>query len=294
MSGGFLIIQSPLMTFGQGANNSEGGYSVEKNLAKYKVVCEKIKLPFIFVTWVPASRAEIEVLEQIKLLELDYLLLEYPDFVDLDHRRKHHFAILQGLKYIELNHPNVDVVCKVRADQLIDLSNVKNLIGYSRASDFFYVSEFMSPAFFCGDFFYCAKLCILKRFCENMIAPLRVHPSIGVDIGLSLFAAFQHLKICEEGRFSKFRALFESFGIGRPIVWNRFNREYLRSLDRDTWRAIEWRGKWMHQILDDKFVIFYSNPTELGMSTNLISMTNSLVAAKRLLVKIIKVVLCSR
>lgn len=95
-----VVIQGPLVTYGQGPNNSRSGFStlttIEKNVENIK----KNGFCYIVSTWLPTTTEEQNVLFALKHNEIAVCQNTVPKLFDPDHRYKQHYGVFKGAEFI--------------------------------------------------------------------------------------------------------------------------------------------------------------------------------------------------
>jgi hypothetical protein len=181
-----LVIQGPLVTFGQGGNNRESGYeatvAINENIKAFSSKVTKI----IVSTWENSGFVSDEDITNVVILEN-----ALPCGSDPDNRKKQFLSTQAGIKYLALNS-NVSHVLKIRTDQIVPPIIIEWLTEFfisqqptsgSKKHGKIVFSEFIkSEKFFVGDFIFAAEISDLTNFVKaNVLLKNNFHPSIGVD-----------------------------------------------------------------------------------------------------------------
>ncbi|MDH4479052.1 MAG: hypothetical protein QE283_04160 [Rhodoferax sp.] len=190
-----LIIQGPLLTYGQGPNNIIEGFNCLDVIAGTISAAQKHGIVHCVSTWHPQSLHENALLQQLLLTEANVLLLD-PPILDPDHRQKHHYGIRAGITEIEANY-----IIKVRTDMVIPDAFwdwVKSNAESNTFREKLLVSELYTP-FYLGDFIYATSRRNMIRFLDSVLAygTEVLHPSVTTDIGFKYFVSItnNHLRV---------------------------------------------------------------------------------------------------
>jgi len=198
-----LIIQGPIITFGQGGNNSNKGFDstnvINQNIRNFAPLVEKI----IFSTWVDSgfkySNNKID----------NFFVVEnpLPCNRDPDNRKKQFYSTYAGIRFLQMNS-NVTHVLKIRTDQLIPLAIIdwlqnvftnEIMINEFQIDQKIIFSEFIkSESFYVGDFIFAGEINKVFEFIDiNLKFKKNLHPSIGVDYFL------KYLSVIDSNNFKK-------------------------------------------------------------------------------------------
>ncbi|MEI6335427.1 MAG: hypothetical protein WCS87_12770 [Methylococcaceae bacterium] len=193
-----LVIQGPIITFGQGGNNCESGYgateAINENINAFAALVNQI----VVSTWENSGF----VLVDNPALNVVVLENALPCAPDPDNRKKQFVSTQAGIKYLTLN-TKVTHVLKIRTDQIVPPSIIKwlteffiseELGGEFKRSGKIVFSEFIkSEKFFVGDFIFAAKVEDLLGFVmANVTLKNNLYPSIGVDYYLKHILVNDH------------------------------------------------------------------------------------------------------
>lgn len=235
----YCVIQGPIITYGQGPNNSVGGFNAVACIQSNISALEKRGIKYIFCIW----EEDEQLVQQNFGNQLACHVIKNPYPLDPDHRFKHHYAIQEGIKYLELKYKALpdDLIFKIRSDmempdsfwEMIDENRMEGKLLVSHLSDPFYI----------GDFLYAGKLPVLKKFTESITStyPQVYHPSISHDIGIKYYASFFKMKPLSNYAVSMF-----SFICLEPLlsrIWKSFITKQLITLSEQVWNDIKWRDK---------------------------------------------------
>lgn len=249
-----LIIQGPLVTFGQGGNNVEHGYqsleTINRNIDAFKSRVCKI----VVSTW------EDSGIELGLSIDRSAVVLENPQPCgnDPDNRRKQFISTQAGLRFLQ-NNTTVSHVLKIRTDQEVPAEIVDWLTRFfnSEASkklncdstSKLIFSEFVqNEKFFVGDFIFAGKIRDLINFVDaNVILKRNFHPCIGIDYLL------KHLSVNDRRIYENcfHRMLPLIIQVARDDIeavnqyWNRVLAGYVSFPPKTLSDEIIWRGRRM-------------------------------------------------
>ena len=238
----FCIIQGPLITYGQGPNNSKMGYGVSNAILSNISLLNNKNIDYVYVTWNPKNNNERIELNYLKENEIYYKLLNLPNIIDPDHRFKHHFSIKSALSFIDLE--NYEFILKLRSDQIISSEFLDYLIN--RYTDKLIVSELMNGnTFYIGDFIYYAKTKIFNDFINSQLKrKYFLHPVIANDIGFKYYLFKTNNSYIE----TLFNYLFNQEKSHKD--WFAFINKYIETVRLKDWEEILWRGNKISNIVN--------------------------------------------
>lgn len=252
-----FIIQGPLLTFGQGPNNSSLGYETTESISANIQKIDSLGFKYIVVTWVPQQSKEKEILKKLLQQNINIKVIESPTLIDPDHRYKHHYGIAEGLKELD---KDINFIVKIRTDQIYQ-KEFFDFIEYLYISncDKLCVSELYNEPFFIGDFIYAAKKTIFTNFINGFLSfqTFKFHPCLAMDIGM---------KYCHTTKFRTFGKYFPTFFyfIFRAnyirILWNNFIYKHIIVIPAHVRDNILWRNKKIGDIVDSSYFKFNSEP----------------------------------
>jgi hypothetical protein len=242
-----ILIQGPLISYGQGPNNSTSGFIAESTIIENSILFNKYNIEHVVVTWKTINFHELSIINHLEELGIKILSLTPPQENDYDHRFKHHYALSTAFSI--LNSDNYEYIGKIRTDQLVLEQFIENLILFN--SEKILISELMkSNDFYLGDFTYFGKTKNLKYFIDSQIKKNFFHTIIANDIGMKFYVAKNNYN-------SKILLLNYFF---RPKLsnkkWTKFVNDNIETIDSNIWDEIRWRGKKMKDIVDKKYFLF--------------------------------------
>lgn len=256
-----IVIQGPLVSFGQGPNRCIDGLDTYNTIQKNIELLQRLQLKYVICTWVPSNRRETEVIKRLKKEGFNLLTLEVPKLADPDHRYKHHFAIKAGLDH--LAREEVNFVIKIRTDMCFPEAIFKWLLEQmDLAPEKFVISELYDDGITVGDFLYCANIKVFDDFLTSVLRHqnFNIHPSVGADIGMKFLAKrtniaynFFHLPIWIYYPILLMRRK-KHF-----VLWSNFIYDNLLILPEELWNNIVWRGKKMSEIMNSSRIFFYED-----------------------------------
>ena len=165
-----VLIQGPLITYGQGPNISNIGFRAFDSIVKNtQLILVNRAIPVLCV-W--SSDTHLEEYKRIEAFyrqqNLSILILDVPKKFDPDHRFKHHFAIHSGLEYAR-NQFACSFFIKIRSDQQINQNIFEELVRVNGSGKML-ISELMpNNNFYIGDFIYAGEYDIIQRYLLSQI-----------------------------------------------------------------------------------------------------------------------------
>ena len=196
-----VVIQGPLITFGQGPNNSKEGFNTFQTIIQNIESIEKLGFQYILSTWKPSNKREEAVAVQLSDAEVNMIALDSPSVSDPDHRYKHHYGIQKGVEKID---QDVDYIIKIRTDQLYKKDFWSFMVSIAKKdTEKLCISELYHEPFFMGDFVYAGKRSVIEKFITGFLGykSKNYHPCLAMDIGI---------KYCNISKFRKFPVFFPS------------------------------------------------------------------------------------
>ncbi len=255
-----LVIQGPLVTYGQGPNNVDSGFSafstIKTNLSNFYPFVDAIVLS----TW-EGSDPKFSNEEYNNFVVIENKL---PVTRDPDNRRKQFITTLEGCKYLSLN-TDITHILKIRTDQIInpsiiewlnsffDVSNNKNRVGYEFQQDYLVFSDMLTEnPFYMGDFIFAGTKKDMISFCSANLefTYKNLHPSIGTDYILKYFS-LRDVNFWKYF-FKKIPLFFQVSNIKNQIAkeyWLKIKRNCISVMPGIYFESIIWRGKLMTKVL---------------------------------------------
>lgn len=268
-----VIIQGPIVSFGQGPNNSVEGFSATACIEKNVAVITGLRMSYVYVAWRSDFEKNRAHFDDLGAKNVEFLIIEEPESPDPDHRVKQHYSVLEGINACQGNR-DFDTVMKIRSDMEIPkevfLWCHKGISGGFG----FIVSEMHSRPFYCGDFVYAASKVDMLRFLAIMVEKKdsMFHPTIAVDIGMAIVKSFsRQLRLSGQSNIAR---IVKYWGSVNELCnhWYSFKRNVIVPLPQELWSNIVWRGKKMDRILDPASFVHYQEaaPERYKMGVNLI------------------------
>lgn len=251
----YCVIQGPIITYGQGPNNAAGGFNAVACISANIRALNANGIKYIFCIWEDDEALAKQNFDDT----VPFNILKNPYPLDMDHRFKHHYAILEGIKYLErkYNMGPDDLVFKIRSDmempdafwEMINKNPIGNKLLVSHLFDSFYI----------GDFLYAGKLPVLKKFTESITGtyPNIYHPSISHDLGIKYYSAFFKLKPLSNYAISMFGFICMEPLLSR--IWKTFITKRLTTLSEQVWNDIKWRDKPIKTVVKSADFCFSEN-----------------------------------
>jgi hypothetical protein len=261
-----VIIQGPLLTFGQGPNNSVAGFSssesVLKNLKQARLYTDAI----VVTTWSPKNEIESNLLEDISQKIGSVHVVDPPIIFDPDHRFKHHYGILKGAEHLMVVDSSVTHMVKIRTDMEMPESFWIWLAGrIEEHEQKLYVSELLPYPLCMGDFIYFASKDTFLGFLDTVIGygERILHPSIGSDIATKYFLAVRYSGSIRAANEKILRNPIRFAWLSPSISkdWDDFAKANLGVLPPDIWLEMRWRGRRVGDFLSTRTFKFSTNPS---------------------------------
>lgn len=250
-----VIIQGPLISFGQGPNNSSSGFdtliTMLENIARLK----KYGLCCIVSTWLPSSEQEQNIIGALENANVRVIHNLSPQLFDPDHRYKQHYGALRGAQVLLEKAAIFTHFVKIRTDMLMPEAFWEWACEVSgRDEKKLYVSELMNRPFYQGDFIYLADRESFLAFLTTVVnyKSRIIHPSIAFDMGIKHCEARNFGVIYGRGFFGRTRFLIDFFlrtGTVRKS-WNQFISNHIGVMPEAIWLDIQWRGRKIGSFLE--------------------------------------------
>ncbi|MXV17472.1 class I SAM-dependent methyltransferase [Hufsiella ginkgonis] len=253
----FCVIQGPLLTFGQGPNNSIEGFNAINTVIANVAQLERRRIKFVVCTW----RSDEHLVAEAPFFPAPNILLESPYPLDVDHRFKHHYAVKQGVEFLKERYPvkSSDMVVKIRTDMKMPDSFWNWLMTDPVSPEKLLVSELYHP-FYLGDFVFAGTCSVLDDYLSVITGsyPKLYHPGIAFDLGLKYFSLFDHRKRLTNPLVN--RIAFSFFSGRLSATWEKFIDAKLVTLPVAIWNEILWRDKPMDGVIKPGYFHFTPGP----------------------------------
>lgn len=265
-----LVIQGPIIGFGQGPNNSKSGFNayevIQKNIEAFAPYVEKI----VVSTWIGSGFAlsNHELSKGVALLEN-----QLPSERDHDNRIKQFTSTLAGINHLN-QFPPITHIVKIRTDQLINPDIIKWLTDFYSHSpngfdkkdttqkNYLIFSEYRKDSpFYLGDFVIAGEKEDAAQFCKSNLSfgSKNLHPSIGIDYVLKYL-------------FGTDRAFHSYFYAYIPMLWQLANLSNMATqsywenilhnrfsiIPKYFYETIQWRGRLMTKVLSPEVIAGFS------------------------------------
>ena len=257
-----LIIQGPISSFGNGPNNSRGGFDakevVYKNINTFDSHVDKI----IVSTWKGSGLNNLEIGQSAVLLESEPIL-----GFDFLNQRKQFFSMNAGLEWLRTNSDCTHAI-KIRTDQLIPLELIDwtkefysaSLFSEKYQKDYLIFSEGLkAESFYAGDFIIAGTLSDLSKLCNAVLVTKKiVHPMNAADYILKWLQSLdvKYLNGCSPLLISLLTAK-NSIKIQR--LWNQVLNARISLFPREIIKKIIWRGKPITEVIQSLDTAFFFN-----------------------------------
>jgi hypothetical protein len=173
-----LIIQGPIVSFGQGPNIVKTGFDSTCILIhNLNVFCPLFK-------WVVISTWQDEEFEKPNTFNNLTLIKSLPIENDPDNRKKQFITTNAAVSYLLLNH-DISHVVKIRTDQQYDEKFpqiIKDLLSNNTKNKLIFSEFIENELFYVGDFIFAGEIKKVDFFLKSFLSfNKNLHPSIGVD-----------------------------------------------------------------------------------------------------------------
>ena len=252
-----FVIQGPLVTFGQGPNNSSVGFNTYESIVANVERIDKMNSDYIVVTWLPKNDNEQNILDRLLAKDIKVITINPPILEDPDHRYKHHYGISEGIKSLNIK---VDFIVKIRTDQTYKTEFFEYMISLHKSNtNKLCVSELYNHPFFIGDFIYAAEKKVFLNFVNGFLKfqSFKYHPCLAMDIGM---------KYCHAIGFREFNKYFPTFYyfVFRADyireLWNSFIQKHVVVIPANVRDDILWRDRRIGDIVDSSYFKFDTKP----------------------------------
>ena len=261
-----LVIQGPIIGFGQGPNNSKSGFNayevIQKNIAAFAPYVEKI----VVSTWIGSgfTLSNDELSKGAVLIEN-----QLPSERDHDNRIKQFTSTLTGIsclkKVLSITH-----VVKIRTDQLIDPGLIKWLTDFyfnppkgfdkkdTTQKNYLIFSEYRNDSpFYLGDFVIAGEKEDIAQFCKSNLSfgAKNLHPSIGIDYVLKYLYRTDR-KLCSHF-YAFIPMLWQVANLNNMATqsyWGNTLHNRFSIIPKYFYEAIQWRGRLMTEVLSPKVI----------------------------------------
>ena len=266
-----LIIQGPIISFGQGPNNVEAGFSalnsIETNITNFSPYVSKI----VVSTWENSG-----LNFQDKYLSKVVLIENIVPENDPDNRVKQFASTYSGARHLALNS-KVTHILKIRTDQVIDPKIIEWFNHFFRKHDnsnseelknqesyLFFSDMIKNNHFYMGDFIFAGKSNDILSFCKSNLQfkGKNIHPEIGKDyilkhllLNSSLFWNFFYRNVPFLWQVSN------NSNKAIQSYWTYVMKTSMAVIPSSFFWSIIWRNRLMSDVIPDpnKDFIFYED-----------------------------------
>lgn len=255
-----VIIQGPLITYGNGPNNSIIGFDASENtIANIKNI-SKAKFNYILSTWTPTNQREVNVLEKLRAKSIKIVINDTPTFLDPHNGYKHRLGIWFGIQATKLT---TDYYVKIRTDMVMPYSFWDWISSITEEDNqLLYVSHLSNSIFYMGDFFYAGSKNIFCNFIESILSykDYILYPSVSWDDGFKYAHHKKYQLFNKPHSFLFYPWILIMQNKKSVFIWNSFIKKYLGVLPQHIWCNILWRDKQMTSIISADAFKFNSDP----------------------------------
>ncbi len=266
-----VIIQGPLITYGQGPNNTKEGFETFDTIIDNINNIQEFGFEYTVSIWEPINQKEELILNKLITKNININVNQSPKIFDPDHRYKHHYGIFLGFNEL-ITNCDLNFFVKIRTDMLMPVEFWDWVIQIASQKEIrLYVSELSNIPFYIGDFVYAAEKTIFETFLKSIINFKSdiIHPTIACDISLKYYLSLR-TEIFKKKKFHAFFLIYLFVAKRKYIqdLWNSFNAKHLGVLPQTIWINIIWRRRKIGTFLNPLFFCF---TTDLGNASKKIS-----------------------
>lgn len=247
-----LIIQGPIVTFGDGPNNVEKGFDARESIRANIAAFGPHVAAIVLSTWSNENIVDGSFDSEVKVIKSEPIT----DY-DFGNQRKQFYSSRVGAQW--LNH-NTDCThyLKIRTDQVVPveiinwlksifskpylaIANEEHVIVFSDAikSEFFYV----------GDFIFSATKNDYLALCNSVMnSEGHLHPVNGVDYLIKYLSSLDAKYRLARSSFVR-SLLIASHNLKVSKLWVETLNLRVKILPQEIFSKIVWRGRGMEQIL---------------------------------------------
>lgn len=256
-----VIIQGPLISFGQGPNDSTGGFDTFDTIIKNSTQLNGKGFYYIVSTWSPSNVQEQHIIDALRDANVNVTHISSPKIFDPDHRYKQHYGVLRGAKALLEIEGDITHFVKIRTDMLMPEEFWEWAYTVSEKNEKkLYVSELMNRPYYQGDFIYLAVRDIFLSYLTAVVSYQGhiIHPCIAFDMGLKHCEACKFGFLYGHGFFGHIRFLLDFIfrtGFVRK-QWNQFINKHIGIMPETVWLDIKWRNRRVGSFLESTWFKF--------------------------------------
>lgn len=258
-----VVIQGPLVTYGDGPNNIPSGFSVFESIQSNVRLLAKEHIPCIVSTWLPRTTTEREVLIQLRKAKIPYTIHTPPQLIDPYNCYKQHLSILFGMK--PLLKQKCQYIVKIRTDQVLPEAFYSWLKLYTQNHQKrLLVSELLKHhPFYLGDFIIGAEAHTFISYLKGILKhPQAIYfPLSAFDDGLKYLLETNRLiynRYIPRWLYTYYLILFQHGLLSN--IWNSFLRDKISVIPFSIWKEVIWRGKKMSVVVSPEAFQFTNVP----------------------------------
>lgn len=290
-----VVIQGPLITYGQGPNNDKNGFSCLGTIIKNIEAIKKLNAVAILTTWVPNDEKEELIFNALIEYDITVQKLATPEVFDPDHRYKQHYGTLKGAGSLIAKNPEITHLVKIRTDMLMPVE-FWQWTGYTSKlnENRLYVSELKSESFYQGDFIYFAIKAKFINYLKEIVSYKGkiIHPQIAIDMGMKNFKMIVpsdqiYLKLIG---FPLSNVVFARIHARK---WAEFAHINIGVMPEIIWNNILWREKRLGSLINSNYFKF-ATQSDVEVKPFLFILVDLLADYYRYLKKIVKMKLNKR
>lgn len=254
-----VIIQGPLVTYGQGPGACKQGRNASEDIAQNLSNISKHGFKYIVSTWSPKSEREQSCFDKVRNITNHIVDSSPPTGFDPQHIYKHHFGIYKGYEKLVLDDASLKFFVKIRSDMIMPDRFWEWIKAISDDHKKMYISELCYFPFYLGDFIYAGCKPVFVEFLNATldIKSKTLHPAAVVDIGMKYYQYKNNFYFSSkkyQGIKTFYFWVFKKKWLMRE--WDSFLKSNIGVLDKKIWERIIWRGKVMESFLDSSIFEF--------------------------------------
>jgi hypothetical protein len=260
-----VVIQGPLITYGQGPNISVSGFNTLETILLNIERIQKIGFEYVISTWEIGDydTESHNIMNQLKTRQAKILISPVPNLFDPDNRLKQKISIIRGIE--RLQKLNCKYIVKVRTDMIIPKEFWQEEIHrIVKIKDKIYVSEILNSPFYIGDFIVAGEISYFSKILNSMIIQKKYHPRIASNDGLQLYNTQDSLDKYSAVKFLLFLVIRKAKLIRD---WEELIKKRIVIGNRNIFENIVWRGLKMSEVIPCEKFIFNGEVTKFNVQS---------------------------
>jgi len=244
-----LVIQGPIIGYGQGPNININGFNATGNIYENIKSFSNLVECIVISTWENSGLNINNKSGKVVLIENKNLIIK-----EKDSRIRQFITSYEGAKFMKKNF-NVTHLLKIRSDQLINSKLIINwLYKYFENSDrlnsekIIFSDSLIKTPFYLGDFIFAGKIDNILEFLSLNLINKKLHDTVGLDYVLKFLSKKDHdfysfflKKVPLKYQIHK--------NINAEIYWNKVFIKYFEVIPIEVFETIVWRNKKIRDVL---------------------------------------------